>query len=445
MSSAICSAGRSASIGRSRTSGRGRAAAGRATTPRRRPRRRPGAPRPARSGCAAGAVSQTAVEGAARLARKRRDGGAFGRVEEGRVENDRLAGGETGAGVGEDARVDHSRFVRRRPPGSATSGSTPGAPCARVVAAQVHGARNRGKGTGRAGARQSSCPSPKARPRRRGGGGAARGRPPRRRGRPAPPAGPAGRGARGLHRDHRPDRRPDGEKERQRRQRPEVAGPGEPGVEADVCLPRQSPLIEVHEQEGEVVARVAGAEPFVELERVEGDRAAVEQDEVGEVQVRVAAADMALGGAAGEERGKPGVERAAASEKSDIARTPSASSSREDAGEFGEDLADERAAVLGPDLRPRRGTAPPRRRGRGRGPRRDGRPRPRGRAAPRPGSGASRARIRRARPLRRGPARRPDRASPRPPGDRATGAAGAFSASSRSRIALRFARVEKSR
>ena len=67
----------------------------------------------------------------------------------------------------------------------------------------------------------------------------------------------------------------------------------------------KSALDQVHQQEGEVVKQVAGGEDRIEFESVESDRLAVENGDIAEMKVAVAAADQALCAARGEQRTQP--------------------------------------------------------------------------------------------------------------------------------------------
>src|SRR4029077_1139715 len=58
---------------------------------------------------------------------------------------------------------------------------------------------------------------------------------------------------------------------------------------------RKLALDKIHQQEGEVVEHIAGGHERIELERVERDRAALDQRDVAEVQITVAAANETLG------------------------------------------------------------------------------------------------------------------------------------------------------
>ena len=67
---------------------------------------------------------------------------------------------------------------------------------------------------------------------------------------------------------------------------------------------------QVHQQEGEVVEHVTGGDARIELDGVEQRRCAVEQDDVAEVQVAVAAAHVARGRADREQRAEAAEQRA---------------------------------------------------------------------------------------------------------------------------------------
>ena len=64
-------------------------------------------------------------------------------------------------------------------------------------------------------------------------------------------------------------------------------------------------MVEIDQQEGEVVKRVDAEEALVEFDAVEQRRLAVEEADIAEVQIAVAAADTALARAAVERRAKP--------------------------------------------------------------------------------------------------------------------------------------------
>ena len=68
---------------------------------------------------------------------------------------------------------------------------------------------------------------------------------------------------------------------------------------------RQAALDQVHQQEGEVVKQVAGGEDRIKFESVECDRLAVENGDIAEMKVAMAAADQALRAARSEQRTQP--------------------------------------------------------------------------------------------------------------------------------------------
>lgn len=81
----------------------------------------------------------------------------------------------------------------------------------------------------------------------------------------------------------------------------EPPGLGEVAVEHDVGRQRQIALVQVHEQEGEVVKHVARRDQRIEFHRVERNRPAIDQGDIAEMQVAVAAAHQP-GAAAGDEQ-----------------------------------------------------------------------------------------------------------------------------------------------
>ena len=77
---------------------------------------------------------------------------------------------------------------------------------------------------------------------------------------------------------------------------------GDVGVEHDVGRLPVAARVEVHQQEGEIVEHVDGGQRLAELERVEGNRNAVDEHDVAEVKIAVAAAHAAGIAALGEQR-----------------------------------------------------------------------------------------------------------------------------------------------
>ncbi len=76
---------------------------------------------------------------------------------------------------------------------------------------------------------------------------------------------------------------------------------GHVGVENDVCRLAVVARVEVHEQEGEIVQDVDGGQLLAELERIEGNGSVVDEDDVAEVEIAVAAAHAAGVAALGEQ------------------------------------------------------------------------------------------------------------------------------------------------
>ena len=68
---------------------------------------------------------------------------------------------------------------------------------------------------------------------------------------------------------------------------PEIA------IEDQIAGAPKSSFFEVHQQKGEIVKLVAGGDPVVELHRVEQHRFAVDQRDIAQVQIAVAAAHVA--------------------------------------------------------------------------------------------------------------------------------------------------------
>ena len=62
-------------------------------------------------------------------------------------------------------------------------------------------------------------------------------------------------------------------------------------VEHDICGCGKSALDQIHQQKGEIVEHVAGRDTVVEFDGVEQHRLAVNQDDVAEMQVAMAAAN----------------------------------------------------------------------------------------------------------------------------------------------------------
>jgi hypothetical protein len=126
-----------------------------------------------------------------------------------------------------------------------------------------------------------------------------------------------------------------------------------PGVQAEVRLTREAAVVQVHQKEGEVVEGIAGAEAFVEFERVEGHRTAVEENEVGEMQIAVAAPDVPFRRAPCQERRDPleGLTRLPG-ERFEQFGAKLGAHPGEDAAQFLDDLADKVGPVLGQHLGP---------------------------------------------------------------------------------------------
>ncbi len=101
--------------------------------------------------------------------------------------------------------------------------------------------------------------------------------------------------ARRLH--MRPDHRPQREERRQAPRQRRVAGARDVAVEHPVGRRPAEPVVEVHQQEGEIVAEVDRRQRLVELQRVERHRRAVPEAHVAEMQIAMRAADEALAGA----------------------------------------------------------------------------------------------------------------------------------------------------
>ena len=98
------------------------------------------------------------------------------------------------------------------------------------------------------------------------------------------------------HRHHGAHAGPAGEKQRQTGQALDLAAyrlERHVGIEHRVGRLAVAARIEVHEQEGEVVEHVDGGQRLAELQGVERHRHAVDQHDVAEVQIAVAAADAA--------------------------------------------------------------------------------------------------------------------------------------------------------
>ena len=88
------------------------------------------------------------------------------------------------------------------------------------------------------------------------------------------------------------DRRPQRQEQRQRGERIEILGPPrlvEIAIEHDIGRWPQPALDQVHQQEGEIVEHVAGGDLGIEFDGVEQHRRAVEQDDIAEMQIAVAA------------------------------------------------------------------------------------------------------------------------------------------------------------
>ena len=91
------------------------------------------------------------------------------------------------------------------------------------------------------------------------------------------------------------DRGAQRKKQRKGGERVEILGPParqQIAVEHDVGRALQTALHQIHEQEGEIVEQIAGGDQRIELDGIEQNRAAVDQHDVAEVEVAVAAADQ---------------------------------------------------------------------------------------------------------------------------------------------------------
>ena len=107
-----------------------------------------------------------------------------------------------------------------------------------------------------------------------------------------------------------PDRRAHGQVERQRRQRIEIfssPGFGKVTVECDAGGFAQPAFDQVHQQEGEIVEHVAGADQLAEFDSIEQHRLAIDQRDVAEMQVAVDTADEPVCAARFEQRPDAGV------------------------------------------------------------------------------------------------------------------------------------------
>ena len=60
-------------------------------------------------------------------------------------------------------------------------------------------------------------------------------------------------------------------------------------IEDKVCSLRELALHEIHQEEGEVIEHIAGSHEWIELQRVERNRSAVDQRDVAEMQIAMAA------------------------------------------------------------------------------------------------------------------------------------------------------------
>ena len=110
-------------------------------------------------------------------------------------------------------------------------------------------------------------------------------------GRPRLAAQHAGVEARHL----RPDRRAHRKEQRQKSEARVVLGAIMVGLEQRARVRGQAAPDQVHDQEGEVVEHVDAGELLVELEAVEQNRPALEEHDVGEVQIAVAVPHPAVG------------------------------------------------------------------------------------------------------------------------------------------------------
>ena len=70
--------------------------------------------------------------------------------------------------------------------------------------------------------------------------------------------------------------------------------------------------VQIHQQKGEIVAEIDRGHFLVEFQRIEGQRRALEQTHIGQMQIAMAATDMALRNPLGQKRaqfGQPGLHR----------------------------------------------------------------------------------------------------------------------------------------
>ena len=105
----------------------------------------------------------------------------------------------------------------------------------------------------------------------------------------------------------RPDGRARGEKERHRREPVVFACQIEVAVQRPIGKIAEPAVLEIHQQKGKVVKQVTGGENRIEFESVECDRIAVENGDIAEMKVAVAAADQTLRAACGEQGTKPAI------------------------------------------------------------------------------------------------------------------------------------------
>jgi hypothetical protein len=96
------------------------------------------------------------------------------------------------------------------------------------------------------------------------------------------------------HGDDRPNARPAGEEQRQGREPLDLPADrleGYISVEHRVGRLQVTARIEVHQQKGEVIENIDRRQCLAELQRVKGNRVAVDEHDVAKVQIAVTAAD----------------------------------------------------------------------------------------------------------------------------------------------------------
>ncbi len=94
----------------------------------------------------------------------------------------------------------------------------------------------------------------------------------------------------------RANRGADGHKKREQGQRAIIAGARQISVEHGFAEYPQCAVLQVHEQESDIVEYVDGRERIVEFDAIEQDRHLIDQADIAEVEIPVAAPHIPVAG-----------------------------------------------------------------------------------------------------------------------------------------------------